>query len=553
MSLSRWRISPLHLLLFICVVAGAVRIYLVADRPLNYDEYWHLFIAQQDTREGLAREWRLSGHPPLYYWLLRIPVSLARGPLLDRSISLLAGVLAVWVIGRILAKMAKDTMVAPLGAFAFALAPSAVFISSEVRSYMLCTLFLLVAFGEYVRLVEGPPSFQGLAIFSGASCLALVSHYFTVFFLAAALAVAVWIAAARLSAGKRHALRGRWVAAAAAAALPILGVGTFLYREHLRGQAGRQDHLSSFYYRPESGESLLHYLVGALWNAFNLFAPIPVGPSGAPAVFAVCLTLLAGALIYLFSVRWRAESAVRALPLAFLMVLAVALLAASVRGAYPFGGSLRQQFILFPFLLLTGFMLLDSMLSKRPRLRQPLIAIVLLGVCVNSGLGLPRMLAHTRSSFEGMFAREMSLHQAAFPDPGAVYLDQFSLIVFFAHHDRWRWRSLDANTYGVTRDGREVVVMLDERRRWNLDTLDAVLYEDLSRRLSSLRLRSTTVFSIRYPFPTRPQTLAERETIRLEVPALAALAHLEMDRLILDGFNVFAQFVVREAVPAGPR
>lgn len=195
-SLGHWSLlSSLRLLLLVCVVAGAARVYVAAEKPLNYDEYWHIFVAQQDTREGLAREWRSNAHPPLYYWLLRLLVSLARGPLVDRSISLLAGVLAVLVIGQILAKVAKDPVVAPLGAFAFALAPSAVLISSEVRSYMLCTLFLLVAFSQYVGLVKGPPSFRALVIFSGASCLALMSHYFTIFFLAAGLAAAVWMAA----------------------------------------------------------------------------------------------------------------------------------------------------------------------------------------------------------------------------------------------------------------------------------------------------------------------------------------------------------------------
>lgn len=554
-SLGHWSLlSSLRLLLLVCVVAGAARVYVAAEKPLNYDEYWHIFVAQQDTREGLAREWRSNAHPPLYYWLLRLLVSLARGPVVDRSISLLAGVLAVLVIGQILAKVAKDPVVAPLGAFAFALAPSAVLISSEVRSYMLCTLFLLVAFSQYVGLVKGPPSFRALVIFSGASCLALMSHYFTIFFLAAGLAAAVWMAATRLSAGEGPGGLDRWGGAALAAALPILGVATFLYRDHLRGMAGPQKHLSAFYYHPESGESVLHYVIGATWNAFNLFAPVAVGTSGAVAVFALCLALLVGALIYLSQLRRRARSVVRDLPLLFLVLLVTTLLAASVKGAYPFGGDLRQQFILFPFLLLTAFSLLDSMLSWRPRLRRPLIAIVLLGVCLNSGLGLARISPHKEGGgFEDMFAREMSLHRAAFPEAGAVYLGQFSLIVYFAHHDRWRWKTVDANTYEITRGGRKVVVMRDERLRWNLDVLDAMLYEDLGRRLESLRLRSTTVFSLRYPFPPEPWTSTERDAVRLEVPALAARAHLETDRLLLDGFNAFAQFRIREAAAGSTR
>ena len=546
--------SSIRLLLLICLVAGAARVYVPTQKPLNYDEYWHVFIAQQDTREGLAREWRNNAHPPLYYWLLRIPISLARGPLLDRSISLLAGILAVLVMGQILTKIAKDPAIAPLGAFAFALAPSALLISSEVRSYMLCTFFLLLAFSQYVSLVKERPSFRTLVVFSGASCLALLSHYFAIFFLAAGLAVGVYVAATRLLAGEGIAALATWAAAGLAAAFPILGAASFLYRTHLRGMPLTEQHLSAFYYHPHSGESLFHYVIDASWNAFNLFAPVPVAKSRAVVVFALCLAVLVGALIYLSRIRSRARTVVHDLPLLFLVFLIVALLAASVRGAYPFGGDLRQQFILFPFLLLTILLLLDSMLSWRARLRRPLIAIVLLAVCLNSGLRMASISAREESGgFEDMFAREMSLHETTFPEAPAVYLGQFSLIVYFAHHDRWRWRAVDANTYEIMQGGRTVVVMRDERNRWNLDVLDATLYKDLSRRLESLRLKSTTVFSLRYPFPPEPWTSSERDELRREVPVLAARAHLDTVRLILDGFNAFAQFRLHEAAAVSSR
>jgi hypothetical protein len=371
-----------------------------------------------------------------------------------------------------------------------------------------------------------------------------MSHYFAIFFLAAALAAAVWVSATQLSSGEKLGGLDRWRVATAIATLPILGVAAFLYREHLRGIARPLTHLSAFYYRPDSGESLLQYVVVATWNAFNLFAPVAIAPSGAILAFALCLAAFVGTLIYLSRLARRTRSVIRDLPLLFLVLLAAALLGASVKGAYPFGGDLRQQFILFPFLVLTAFSLLDRMFSWRPRLRRPLIAIVLLGVCLNSGLGLAQISAN--DGFKDMFAREMNLYHAAFPEGRAVYLDQFTLVAYFAYHDRWRWTSVDANTYEVTQGGGKVLVMRDERPRWNLDLLDGTLYEDLRRRLEFLRLGSTTVFSLRYPFPPEPWTSAERNAIRLEVPKLAERAHLETDRLILDGFNVFAQFRIRE-------
>ncbi|MGH2778940.1 MAG: hypothetical protein ACRDJB_09860, partial [Actinomycetota bacterium] len=84
--------DSLRILLLISLLAAIPRLYVAAIQPLNYDEHWHVFIAQQDTRAGLAAEWRSNAHPPLYFWLLTLPVSLGRTPLLDRSLSLLAGV-----------------------------------------------------------------------------------------------------------------------------------------------------------------------------------------------------------------------------------------------------------------------------------------------------------------------------------------------------------------------------------------------------------------------------------------------------------------------------
>lgn len=102
--------------------------------PVNYDEYWLGFGARQDTREALALQWRSTAHPPLYYWLLKLSLLLGANRLVYRLVSLVAGVAAVFGVGLILRRLARNPIVPYLAALTFAFALPAVITSLEVRS-----------------------------------------------------------------------------------------------------------------------------------------------------------------------------------------------------------------------------------------------------------------------------------------------------------------------------------------------------------------------------------------------------------------------------------
>src|SRR5436305_8139459 len=63
--------SFIYLLLFISFLALLPRVVLGATQFINYDGYWHLFIATQDSWRMLVSEWKGAAHPPLYFLLLR--------------------------------------------------------------------------------------------------------------------------------------------------------------------------------------------------------------------------------------------------------------------------------------------------------------------------------------------------------------------------------------------------------------------------------------------------------------------------------------------------
>ena len=534
--------ARLFLLISLFILAAVPRLYVAANQPLNYDEHWHVFVAQQDTPKGFADEWRNNAHPPLFYWLLRLPTSLARNRLLDRSISLLAGVVAVFLLGHIVARITSNPPVSYLAALAFALSPSAVLISSEARSYMLSTFFILLAFAQYLSLVQGHYSIRTAIAFSASSCLALMSHYFAVFFLFACLGALLYTGAGRtLRRGNIWCFfRERWVILATAV-LPILLTAAWLYRTHVRYWLRPQNHTDAFYFHPESGERLLGYLVGAAYNSFNLFSPVSLGEDAAIPVSLLLLTFVGVSLVYLSRLRARARALSRCLPLLFLLLLAGGLLTASVMGAYPFGGDLRHQFILFPFVLITAFVLMDSALSRLRSLAIPVIGLALFGISLNSAVHLSHVYESREDRFGTMFAKEIALYRQAFPEPTAVYLDQFSLVVFFAHSEPRQWRSLDFATYEARSNGRPIVILRD-LARWKVDLLDEGLYKDVAAHLKSSAFQSTTLFCLRCTFASASWDPGEEHAFRRQVSALAARHHLKVPHLVLDGSNVFGQF-----------
>ncbi len=139
-----------------------------------------------------------------------------------------------------------------------------------------------------------------------------------------------------------------------------------------------------------------------------------------------------------------------------------------------------------------------------------------------------------------MVAKEMTRYRESFADSGTVYVDQFSLIAFFAHHERWHWRSVDERSYEVVSGDRRIVVLRDHH--WNVNFLDERFYRDLAARLAYSNRDSTTVFALRVPVPATPLSPIERDAFRQRVRTLAARQGLKTTHLALEGWNVLGQF-----------
>jgi uncharacterized membrane protein len=179
MSMSASLSRTTAFLLLVCLLAAIPMLYFGVTYYIEYDGYWHVFIAKQ-AWSNLLVEYQATAHPPLFFLLLRAATGLGDSRLIYRLVSILSGIGAIFVIGRIASKVTGSALAAVLTAFVFGLSEIAILISLEVRSYMLCALFVLLAFYFYVDIVNiqpGQSDRRARAGFSVSLCLAVLSHY----------------------------------------------------------------------------------------------------------------------------------------------------------------------------------------------------------------------------------------------------------------------------------------------------------------------------------------------------------------------------------------
>src|SRR5262249_31998839 len=129
------------------------------------------------------------------------------------------------------------------------------------------------------------------------------------------------------------------------------------------------------------GESIPGFLWRNLQSEFKLFV---VGPDTFSGIYRALWYLSGVALVaalYLCHYRpVRRSSPLAGLPLAFSLFILVSMAVTSVSGQYPFGGEIRHQFLVFPFLVLSGVCLLDQIEARMPPagFRESLGAVALL-------------------------------------------------------------------------------------------------------------------------------------------------------------------------------
>jgi hypothetical protein len=543
-SQTRW-------LLVVSALALGFRLFAGAHLPLDHNGAWHVFIAK-----NLSREWVRPPHPPFFLVLLKACDAVSHALLSYRAVPILAGVASVFLVGRILAKLGALPSVSILGALAAACAQTATVLSIEVESYTLCVFFVLACFFYYLDLVPAEPLPRpGSRIaFSGFACLALVSHYFTALFLASCVLAPVVMAAINpeYRCALRRAFPRRWAADLLTLAPPVI-VAWLLYAFVARfWLQSPLNHLLPFYFHP-GAESLSSFVIRNLSNTINLFAPV-----GLPRA-RYTFPLLA---VFLLAVLWAPATERRAVktfsnrmaPSIFLVLLLVLGIVLGIAGRYPFGGSMRHQFLLFVFALLSGFVAIDRLMRAVGTKARVVLAALTIGI-IGADVAVNRD-GYVVPPFEP-FETRRGIFRDHLAQVRTVHLDQLNLIALMMEYYGWEWRyaghePMDRyiERYELTNGSRRLTVVA-HRRWWKLDFRNPALYAELAATWSKSSDCETafSVYQNVYGPPWKKLAPEQRSELETGIPRLASAEGLDVRRLALDDDDIYAEICVHRGPP----
>jgi uncharacterized membrane protein len=491
-------------LTLIVLLSALPRLVLAPTQYIEYDGYWHIFIAQQDNWKNFWADIRANAHPPLFFLLLKLMMKFGHTPLIYRSISLATGIASVFAVGSIARKVVESELWALTAALAYGMAMPGIIMSNEVRSYMLGALLILLSFSCLISLVTSATperSFKLRTGFALAAILACFSHYYAFFYGGAAtLMLLVWVALRRFRGERVNGI------AEAATILPAPAVIVYLYETHANLKAEIQDHLLPYYFDPAGHESVAAFLVRNVRNLINLFSPYEVSGNIAAMVIFTLAAIAAVALLVGFlrapDGRTRRASWTILMTAAILVELAIM----GVAGKYPFGGDLRQQFLLFPFFVLCAAILADRLTANLPgKVRSSLIAaaaILIAAVSTQQFERYPKIP-------ENLMSSEISIFNQLEPSPAGVYLDQFNLITFFIYHHDWNWVSLKQqpipgiDIYRIGKGAQHMLVFRDTNE-WNAKPADPAFYHKLAECLRDSKIDEVSLFGPLQSPPAAP-------------------------------------------------
>lgn len=537
------------LLAAISLFAAAPMLYMAVNQRLDYDSWWHVFIAREVPWARFWRDVYINAHPPVFYLLLRAAAEFGSHRLVYRSLSIVAAVVATYVIGRIATRVFRTPILSLPCALAFGLAMTTVMVACAVRSYMLAVALLLIAFRTYLDLVDpthGPIATKTRVVFAVALIGAITTHYSAIFFFCAAATVPCLYSAVdgRYRMWWSERLRTRWTAEIATL-IPIAAVVVAVYLAHVFQFRAPMAHVLRFFPdRSEAAAGLLgsgSFLARSMVAEIDLFSPFPIAGLR-PTTVGVVLSLFAIVAIGLVLTLYRrSDWVVASTPIATLAILTTAMMGASLLGRYPFGGALHHQFILFPFIVLSIFAIVDEIVARSHH-EWVALAVVSAAVILNGVVQWHRV----QFVDDEPAARELATFDRYFGDSRAVYVDHTNVIYFFAAHHRGMWLAqsgLGAKFYALpVIEAQRRLLVLRDTKRWRYDLADRELYGDLRQLMALAQVPSVDLFRLSRDaqLPSTPSRL-ERVQLAESVVELADREGLRVERLVLDGSHLYAR------------
>ncbi len=174
------------------VLASVIRILLIDTQSLGQDEALTAYEARLPLGAMINVVLHVETTPPLYFVLIWAWVHvLGTGEIVLRSLSTLAGI-AVVPIAYLSARELASRRAGVLAAAFVAVNPFMIWYSQEARAYMLLVALSGTSFLWFAR-ARREPSKRNLAWWAAWSSLALMTHFFAAFLVAAEALWLLWI------------------------------------------------------------------------------------------------------------------------------------------------------------------------------------------------------------------------------------------------------------------------------------------------------------------------------------------------------------------------
>jgi hypothetical protein len=538
------------------VVAALVSVYLgflATRQSLGYDSYWHVFIARQDLWGPFWREVKDNAHPPVFFLLLKAAVAVLGNSFLAYRLWSIVGIAASTVLlARLTCRLTRNAALGIVAAAAFGFSASAVELGLEVRSYTIFLAFAIAAVSAYVEWLAALPgraSRWARFLFAGALSGAILSHYSAFFLLGATLAAPaiLCIAHARWRARLRREATDHPLALAAMFG-PPLATAFAVWELHLRRYPNGVGHVAEFMF-DRHVESGLAFVLRNTRNLTLLFLP-DLRLSDIPATILVA-ALIVG-LCFLMA-RRAARARLAVVPFAVLLPMVLANLMAGLRGRYPFGGFMRHEIFLFPFVLLALFVGLDEARRAVPP-RWRLNGAVWAGAAaLLVALNGWHVVAPFPAPGANLDRARLDRFQGHFGTPPAILVDQFNLIILFGLFHDWRWRLRWEAPYAaamwqvweVARGGERFALCREHAWQSDLGKLDA--YGAASDCLARAGVDRVAVFHLQQGEGSPAWKAADIASRARELAPVVGLSPLAV---FVDGAEIYASFQ-RAAEAAG--
>lgn len=385
----------------------------------GYDELWHVYLG------SILPVWKFllassgDSHPPGHYILLRPFLALGYDTVYPRLLSAIPTALTLPLMYALLRRFGISILASLTTVVVLASSFNFLHLGVTVRAYALVAFILLAAIWFWSSLLPGGNSrpsrwatVASLALFTLAFTLLYAAAFVTTAVFAATLLVMLLNSNARqqiLHNLRQYSGWPEWVLFLGA----HLAVAFWFFIGWVRHiSLETPSHLLAYSRQP--GEDTLHFLLTGLHRELSLFTPLGGFSRDIQVAGLLALLLLIIWLVFDNLRRGNPLRAVMALsPLLITLILAIL----GALNKYPFGGAMRHQYILFPFLLMLLPLTLESIQARLPHNIVIIgLALVAIGIATANAVDMHRHGAIGEAPDHNQFEREFKQLFATAPD-----------------------------------------------------------------------------------------------------------------------------------------